>query len=488
MKDQNWNRSTSSQYVTDEMLSTFVKEFLPTSQLEISISCRNLCNTDIISKSDPYCTVWMQEPRWQDVYQEVARTEVIKNSLNPQFVKKVILTYSFESVQKLKFEIWDEDIKGKDLLGRFETTLGDLIGKGSGRQFIGKLTGGGRNTNRGEIIIVAEELTGCKQIAEIHFSAKNLLKLSRLWSNDPFLVISRLNEDGSYSVVAKTEFAKKTRNPKWKPITIRATALCNGDFDRNIKIDCYDHRKGGSHKLIGTCHTSLRSLSTISDDRAPMKLMSSSGSTGILKVSKINLVEDISFLDYIRNGTQLHFAVAIDFTASNGAFTDPKSLHHLSEDRQNFYEIGLQAVGEIIQQYDSTQMFPAFGFGAKLPQSDEVSHQFALNSNSAHPYCSGIEDILRHYRNQLQTIKLYGPTKFAPVISSTSAIARQFQDGKHYYVLLIITDGIILDMSFTKHAIIDASTLPMSIIIGMSLYSDLADSFLLVLQFGPIIL
>lgn len=101
MKDQNWNRSTSAQYITDEMLATFVKDFLPTSQVELSISCRNLSNTDIITKSDPYCIVWVQEPRWQDVFVEVARTEVIKNSLNPQFVKKVILTYSFESVQKL---------------------------------------------------------------------------------------------------------------------------------------------------------------------------------------------------------------------------------------------------------------------------------------------------------------------------------------------------------------------------------------------------
>lgn len=359
MKDQNWDRSTSAQYITDEMLATFVKDFLPTSLVEISISARNLFNADIISKSDPFCIVWMQEPRSQDSYQEIARTEVIENSLNPQWVKKVILNFNFESVQKLRFEIWDEDIKGKDSLGQFETTLGDLIGR-SGQQLIGKLTGG-RSRNRGEIIIVTEELSSCKQIAEIQFSAKNLMKLSRIWSNDPFLVISRLNEDGSYSVVARTEHARSTRNPKWKPICIRATTLCNGDFDRNIKIDCYDHRKGGSHKLIGTCHTSLRSLSSISDDRAPMKLSSQSGSTGILRVNKINLVEDISFLDYIRHGTQLHFCVAIDFTASNGVFTDPKSLHHLSTEKLNSYEIALQAIGEIIQQYDSLQMFPAFG-------------------------------------------------------------------------------------------------------------------------------
>lgn len=45
------------------------------------------------------------------------------------------------------------------------------------------------------------------------------------------------------------------------------------------------------------------------------------------------------------------------------------------------------------------------------------------------------------------------------------SIANQFQDGKHYFVLLIITDGIISDMHQTKRAIINASTLPISIII-----------------------
>lgn len=70
-----------------------------------------------------------------------------------------------------------------------------------------------------------------------------------------------------------------------------------------------------------------------------------------------------------------------------------------------------------------------------------------------------------HYENCLKTVELYGPTNFAPVINNTISIAREFQDGKHYFVLLIITDGIISDMKDTKHAIISASSLPISIII-----------------------
>lgn len=82
---------------------------------------------------------------------------------------------------------------------------------------------------------------------------------------------------------------------------------------------------------------------------------------GVLKAMKVQICEDITFLDYIRSGTQMHFAVAIDFTASNGQFKHPSSLHFLSPDRMNYYELAIRGVGEIIQHYDSSQLFPAFG-------------------------------------------------------------------------------------------------------------------------------
>ena len=40
-------------------------------------------------------------------------------------------------------------------------------------------------------------------------------------------------------------------------------------------------------------------------------------------------------------------------------------------------------------------MFPALGFGAKLPPSyDHVSHEFALNFHPTNPYCAGETDCL----------------------------------------------------------------------------------------------
>ena len=94
-----------------------------------------------------------------------------------------------------------------------------------------------------------------------------------------------------------------------------------------------------------------------------------------------------------------------------------------------------------------------------------MSHEFFLNLRSDNPYCQGINGILQAYCNALQNIQLYGPTNFAPVINHVAAFANAFQDGKQYFVQLIITDGVITDLELTKDAIIKASGLPMSIII-----------------------
>ncbi|KAH8855222.1 Copine-9 [Schistosoma japonicum] len=42
------------------------------------------------------------------------------------------------------------------------------------------------------------------------------------------------------------------------------------------------------------------------------------------------------------------------------------------------YEVAIQAVMEILQEYDSDQLFPAFGFGAKVSSAGKLSHRYPL--------------------------------------------------------------------------------------------------------------
>ena len=77
---------------------------------------------------------------------------------------------------------------------------------------------------------------------------------------------------------------------------------------------------------------------------------------------------------------------AIDFTESNKIFTDPESLHFLS-DQPNDYEQALTSVGRILENFSKT--YKCVGFGAKI--ENKISHSFYLNENGTH---DDIKDIL----------------------------------------------------------------------------------------------
>ena len=51
------------------------------SKMELSVSCTNLKDMDVFSKSDP--VVFLYERRRQE-WQKIGRTEVIDNNLNPK--------------------------------------------------------------------------------------------------------------------------------------------------------------------------------------------------------------------------------------------------------------------------------------------------------------------------------------------------------------------------------------------------------------------
>lgn len=159
--------------------------------------------------------------------------------------------------------------------------------------------------------------------------------------------------------------------------------------------------------------------------------------------------------------------MAIDFTASNGAISTPDSLHYIDPrgHRLNQYQEAIRAVGAILQEYDHDKMIPVYGFGGQVDGT--VSHCFPLTFDQRQVEVHGVTGIEQAYLNSLHCgrVRLLGPTYFAPVIKATLDEAREARPGDEYSILLIITDGVILDLPKTIKQIVDASYAPMSIII-----------------------
>ena len=89
---------------------------------------------------------------------------------------------------------------------------------------------------------------------------------------------------------------------------------------------------------------------------------------------------------------------------------------------------------------------------------------FNINFNED-PEIYTIDNVISEYRNCLRKIQLAGPTQFCPMIKKTIDNISRENNTLNYHVLMILTDGVIVDQQETIDAVIDASFLPFSLII-----------------------
>lgn len=441
--------------------------------VEVSVRCENLRDEDFMSKSDPTCVLFSKDNKTNH-WIEVGRTEKIPESLSPRWTKKFLLQYRFEERQMLRFSVYDidssrETLADHDPLGSVECSLGEVMA-GQSRGFSRRFSKGG------EIFVSAEEVANNNDLVTFKLEGRKLDKKDFFGKSDPFFEISRVNlESSDWSLVYRSRVMDNTLNPQWEPVQLDTVTLCNSDHERSLRVEVYDQDSDGDHDLIGGFTTTLRRLlqgpgseneyECINEKKK--KKSSKYKHSGLVCLTQIGLEKVHSFLDYISGGLQLNFTVAIDFTGSNGNPLDPSSLHYNGPGgRPNQYVTAIQAVGDIIQDYDSDKMFPALGFGARIPPDNRVSHEFFLTLDPANPFCAGLSGLLAAYQAALNSVQLYGPTNFAPVIRHVAKFAEAYQhDPSNYFVLLIITDGLITDFDETKALLRNISRLPMSIII-----------------------
>ncbi|KAG0316913.1 Copine-8 [Dissophora globulifera] len=424
-------------------------------KLELKIKCRELADLDILSKSDPQCFVFMIDPRTRTWSKEpIGKTEMILNKLECEFVKSIIIDYRFESVQPIRFTVVDVDNRNnpswtaQELIGHFDTEL-------EAEEELLQADWSIRNI---AILTVAPLL--------FNLEATKIGKKG-LFRSEPnsFFIIHRASENGVFAPIYQSPVVRSKLNPIWAEFSIKEIELCNGDPNRQLKIEVKKFKESGpEHETIGI--TPVFTLQELFNSQTPKYFPLSPMPAGTdLIIRRMVVTEPPSFLDYLAGGIPLNLIVAIDFTQSNGDPRNPQSLHFRHPSGDNDYTRAIRSVGSILQNYDTDKKFPVYGFGGRV--NGQVSHCFALNGNPQYPEVDGVDGILAAYWHALQYAELYGPTNFSPVINQTAAICNQKRSGQieEYYVLLILTDGVITDMDNTIRAIIAASRLPLSIII-----------------------
>uniref|UniRef100_A0A6Q2XRZ0 C2 domain-containing protein n=1 Tax=Esox lucius TaxID=8010 RepID=A0A6Q2XRZ0_ESOLU len=443
-------------------------------KVELRVTCKGISDRDALSKPDPCVLIKMQS---HGQWLEVDRTEVIRSSISPTFSKVFTLDFYFEEVQRLRYELYDissshNGIKEADFLGAMECTLGQIV---SQRKLSRPLLKQGNTVGKSFIMVTAEELTGNDDYVELSFSARKLDDKDFFSKSDPFLEIFRINDDSSLQLVHRTETVMNNLNPVWKTFKTSLNSLCSGDHDRPLKCTVWDWDSNGKHDFIGEFQATFKEMRGAMDGRQvqwecinPKYKIKKKNykNSGIVILNQCKVIHSVF-------DCHLFSQVAIDFTASNGDPHNSCSLHYIHPYQPNEYLKALVAVGEICQDYDSMMKRQlCFLFL-------QVSHDFAVNFNEENPECAGIQGVVEAYQNCLPKLQLYGPTNIAPIIQKVARSASQemhTKEAMQYFILLILTDGVITDMADTREAIVQASHLPMSIIIvgvGSADFSDM---------------
>ena len=379
-------------------------------------------------------------------------------------------------MQYLAFEVIAADKTAADgsvtgtTLGRMECKLSDIVlNRGAFTRTLDSKKGKGKSS----ITIVCDEASSAKGTAVLTLYGQRLGNARGCCSarSDTFYTLERATSAGGWVTIARSSPAENNLSPQWPTLRIPIRQLCNGDLSKAVRVQVLDWQRDDKHIPIGYVDVNARTLLSPGWSGKlshPEGLRRDVGSVG---VSTAVMFYEPSFAEYLAGGLRMSLSIAVDFTASNGNPKDPRSLHFASPDptRPNPYEVAIHTIGDVMTSYDSSGgSFACYGYGGQLP-TGTVSHCFALNGQPQSPECVGVEGVLTAYRKALANIALSGPTCFEPVVRAAVAQAETYTKLPptefRYHVLLIITDGAIMDIQPTVDMLVRGSRAPLSVII-----------------------
>ena len=419
-----------------------------TQKVKLSISISNINDNE-----ERYCSLILYEDSKKSKSLSPIKTEKKLKNINNiiLFDQFFIMDYFFEKQQPLLIQIYKNNI----LLENLETNLGNIIG------------------SRGQKLKKNLLDNSIIEISGINLQNNNMKSTFEINGNGNFngMAISYLikylgNQNNPKSEpIYRSEIIQNLNNITFKSLSIPTIILSpDGKYDNNlISIEFFENFS--QKKLV----EKISPLSEIYNKE--INLPFPKGNFTL----RIKNEKEYSFLDYLRGGIQINLTIGIDFTSSNKNYNDPSSLHFIGNNIMNSYETAIKYCGEIVAYYDYDQLFPVYGYGAKLPNENTANHCFPLNFNIDNPEINSIDNILVTYRNNLPFITLYGPTYFSPLIRNLNMkVSEDIKEGNYnnYNILMILTDGVINDMNETINVIVEASFLPISIIIIGIGYAD----------------
>jgi len=179
--------------------------------------------------------------------------------------------------------------------------------------------------------------------------------------------------------------------------------------------------------------------------------------------------------------------IAVDCSLGNLTFDTLKCMHHFDKNRPNYYIEALSAIESRVAPFYTKML--GYGFGAKvIPKKTRLSSCFALNGNIFDPTMKNKEELLASYIKTIKSVELCLPVNYSEVIKTAKELAqlelkefkRRFRFSQHnlnssgtnavtsmlqnYYVLYIVTAGVLDDLEEVFNECSNIAGLPLSIV------------------------
>ena len=383
-------------------------------------------------------------------------TKQINETNEIKFEKFFTLPYFFERQQLLDFKIFN----GSNF-ETIQTSLGSIMGRRK-QTLTKKLQDGS------DFEVKGMEIKRSNKILSLDVSVSGTLTGRSISYN-----ITNLGTETNPSATKLYDSEiKKAKEAKNRMLTF---------LKCNIPI-MFLSSKGKSQNIVKVEFKDVKHSTTLGDYNGTVQNLINSKTAqvnlnhGMTATINCKLVVNPSFISYLRSGMNINLTIGIDFTGSNGAYTDYRSLHYLNNG-MNDYEKAIRSCGDILAYYDDDQLFPCFGFGFSFKDASKNNtsfnnkynaFNFPINGNTSDPNIHLIDNVLVEYRKFITQIRLAGPTNFAPMVRDlNNEVKENLKNGMTmgYNILLILTDGQITDLTDTIDEMVEASFLPISVII-----------------------
>lgn len=358
-------------------------------------------------------------------------TDVCKKFENWDFEQTLTIEYIFEKRQKIQVKALTED---GELLGKVEFELGQVIG----------------NWDNSIVIDLKGGLIGYPEQKNLKNLEKKISNLSDIIQKKiPKIKIGYKLKEGSSSARLSQKMRKKFIDYLQNGLKISV-------------ITCVDFTASNNHTPDGV------SLHQLHDDYLNEYQSAIASICSIL----VNYDDDKLIPIYGFGAEPLfqnfeHLQPEERRLVKNLGLESMVSSH--SNVKINSFKKCIKRKGTFKNSKDVISFKTGERYYRKISEEKKnVSHFFPLSGNWDENAGHDIEGVFEIYTQVIKQnlVRMSSPTLFSPMLKEVNGFAREARKTiSNYYVLLIITDGVLHDMDETIEQVIQGTCLPLSVII-----------------------